>query len=144
MGLSPVSRRPCFSLRWLGLSWRNIQGTRAGSISGMLSLWGSEWIAAVEKNQFPNLLLFVFAWLVSCDRALGTTCYSTSPYGFPCVPIATEPGDKGGSVPSPTTMLCFNRHLNTGEKFSCLIPVLFCHLRHPCLSERFPWGQLAW
>lgn len=86
--LTPLSRRPSFTLWWLGLSQASVQGTRAGSISGTLSLSGREWIATTVKNQFPNLL-FVFTWLVGCERALGATCCSTSPCGFLCVPIAT-------------------------------------------------------
>lgn len=111
--LTPLSRRPCFTLWWLGLSRASIQGMRTGSISGMLSLWGREWIATTEKNQFPNLL-FIFTRMVSCERALGVTCCSTSPCGFPCVcPLPqhiSEPGDKGERVPSPTATLHFNRH----------------------------------
>lgn len=86
--VTPLSRMPCFTLRWLGLSQASIQGTRAHSISGTVTLWGREWIAATEENQFPNLLLLIFTWLGSCERALGETRYSSSPCGFLCVLIA--------------------------------------------------------
>lgn len=87
--LDLLSKRSCSTLWWLGLSQARVQGRRAWPVSGMLSLWGREWIATTEKNQFPNLLLLIFTWQGSCERALGVTCYSTSPCGFPCLPIAT-------------------------------------------------------
>lgn len=146
MGLSPVSRRPCCALWWLGLSQTSIQGTRAGSVSGMLCLWESEWIAATEKNQFPNLLLLIFAWLMSCERALGTTCYCTSPSAFPCMPIAAVhvwAWRQRWKRSLLRNCIVLQQAFKHGEKFSCFNPGLFCHLSHPCLSEIFPWGQLA-